>query len=73
MGHKKSAPEPDQEARRTAGAPSEEEKRVWAALEQARKAVKCAVKKEIEAESVNQDVLNFRMKGRASGAGQAWS
>lgn len=70
MTKQKSAPERNQEARVATGAPSEEERRVWEALEEARQAVKCAVKKEIEGESVNQDVLNFRMKGGTCGAGQ---
>lgn len=44
---------------------SEEEKRVWEALEQARQNVKSIVKKEIEAEIVTTELLNLRLRNQS--------
>jgi ribosome-binding protein aMBF1 (putative translation factor) len=41
---------------------SNEEAKVWAALEQARQNVKPIVKKEREAEALTADLLNLRLK-----------
>jgi hypothetical protein len=41
---------------------SEEEKKIWAALEQARQNVKAVVKKEMDAEIVTSELLNLRLR-----------
>lgn len=41
---------------------SEEEKRVWEVLEQARQNVKSVVKKELEAEIVTSELFNLRLR-----------
>jgi len=41
---------------------SEKEKQVWDVLEKARQNVKPLVKREIEAELVTEQVLNFRLR-----------
>jgi 2,3-bisphosphoglycerate-independent phosphoglycerate mutase len=49
---------PDRSAERPL---SEEERQVLDALEKARQSVKAIVKREIEAESVSEQILNFRL------------
>ncbi len=44
---------------------SEEEKQVWAALEQARQSVKSVVKKELEAEIVTSELFNLRLRNES--------
>lgn len=41
-----------------------EEERVWAAFEQARQDVKAVVEREMEAERVDADLLNLRLRAR---------
>ena len=41
---------------------SEEEKRIWEVLEQARQNVKSVVKKELEAEIVTSELFNLRLR-----------
>lgn len=52
---------------------SQEEKFVWEALEEARQSVKPAVKKQMEGEMINQDLLNFRLRGRIDDPSSSWS
>lgn len=52
---------------------SSEEKFVWEALEEARQSVKPAVKKQMEGEMINQDLLNFRLRGRFDDPSSSWS
>lgn len=54
-----------QAATNQVGPRSAVEKFVWEALERARQRVKPAVKKEMEAEVISQDLLNFRLKSRS--------
>lgn len=60
----KGAQEKAQAATNPAGPRSAVEKLVWEALERARQRVKPAVKKEMEAEVISRNLLNFRLRGR---------
>jgi hypothetical protein len=57
-------PEPPVESRvdRAESARSDEERRVWEALEAARQNVKRITKRELEAEVVPSDLMSFRLK-----------
>lgn len=46
---------------------SAEDRSVWNALEEARQSVKPAVKRQMEGEIINQDLLNFRLRGGIGG------
>lgn len=79
MGKQKSAPEKGTQdgalssTNQTAVAGTAEEKLVWDALEEARQSVKPAVKKEMEGEMINQDLLNFRLRGRCGDPRRSWT